>query len=172
MDLAMVARWLAGRRKPVSHTLPLHAGGPPWVGLTVVLDLAVRLGYILIARHWWKNQKRYPPSPANRALRNMKLIFIFCGLCGYASSRSKCTGRPGGSTTYSSWSWSISPGILRWGSLLKVVYNELERSAKLAAELRESREESNRKTFFSEPDQPRPDGRRSTGWSCKPNSRR
>src|SRR6476619_2015616 len=55
-----------------------------WVAITVTLDIAVATGYVIIAMHWWKNQKRVPPTPARNALGNIRNIFIFCGICGYA----------------------------------------------------------------------------------------
>jgi hypothetical protein len=55
-----------------------------WIGITVALDAAVAGGYALIALHWWKNQRHLPDSPAKRALGNMRNIFLFCGICGYA----------------------------------------------------------------------------------------
>src|SRR6185369_3881448 len=55
-----------------------------WISITVGLDIAVASGYIVIASHWWRNQRRVGPSPAKVALGNIRNIFIFCGLCGYA----------------------------------------------------------------------------------------
>src|SRR4051794_13574119 len=54
-----------------------------WIGITVGLDLAVALGYLLIALHWWRNQRHMPATPAKRALGSMRNIFFFCGICGY-----------------------------------------------------------------------------------------
>ena len=41
-------------------------------------------GYALIALHWGRNERLLPPIPAKRALGNMRNIFVFCGICGYA----------------------------------------------------------------------------------------
>src|SRR5262245_5423746 len=54
-----------------------------WIGITLALDLAVASGYVLIAMHWWRNQKHLPDVPAKRALAHMRNIFLFCGICGY-----------------------------------------------------------------------------------------
>ena len=54
-----------------------------WIWITVALDFAVAAGYVLIARHWWVNARQLPPSPAKRALSQMRNIFVFCGICGY-----------------------------------------------------------------------------------------
>ena len=121
----------------------------PWIVLTVMLDIAVAAGYGAIAMHWWKNERMLPPIPAKRALRHMRNIFLFCGLCGYAFIPVKmfwpawrlydlfmCF------LVYFTWRYA-------WGAReLKVVYNELGRTNQLAEDLKQSRQESAEKTFF------------------------
>ena len=145
----MIARWLAGGTRPYHTLYHCMNGDVPWVMLTVSLDLTVALGYVLIAWHWRKNEQALAESPAKSALRDMKMIFLFCGLCGYLFIPIKMY-----------WpAWRLYDGVLlalaffTWryalgARTLKVVYNELERSAKLAADLQASREESTRKSFF------------------------
>jgi signal transduction histidine kinase len=120
-----------------------------WIGITVLLDLTVAAGYVVIALHWWRNERPLADSPAKAALRNMKNIFVFCGLCGYLFIPIKMF-----------WpAWRLYDAFLAvlafytWRYALrtrelKVVYNELKRSAELERDLVVSREESRRKSFF------------------------
>src|SRR5262249_38946313 len=120
-----------------------------WIGTTVVLDLAIASGYVLIALHWRRNERSLKESPAKSALRNMKQIFLFCGLCGYLFIPIKMF-----------WpAWRLYDGFLAilayytWryalGSWdLRFVYNELGRSQRLAEEVEESRAESRRRSLF------------------------
>ena len=108
--LGDLMQWFAGGPDgymPLDHCMK---GDSFWIALTILLDLAVALGYVLIARHWWENEKLLPESQAKLALGNMKRIFLFCGAAATSSSRSSCSGRPGGSTTCSWSPWSSSPG--------------------------------------------------------------
>jgi signal transduction histidine kinase len=120
-----------------------------WVAITVALDVSVATGYILIAMHWWKNQKRVPATPAREALSNIRNIFIFCGLCGYAFIPVKMFWPAWrlydmfmAVLVYFTWKYALR------AKDLKVVYNELGRSNELSRELELSRDESRRKTFF------------------------
>jgi signal transduction histidine kinase len=132
------------------HTLYDCMGGDIfWIVATVTLDLAVACGYILIARHWWKNQRLLGPSPARTALGHMRNIFLFCGICGYVFIPIKMF-----------WpAWRLYDGFMlflvyftwkyAWNAKnLKVIYEQLGRSDRLEKELVRSREESNRKGFF------------------------
>jgi signal transduction histidine kinase len=120
-----------------------------WIVITLVLDVAVAAGYVLIAWHWQANQRLLPPSPAKRALGNMRNIFVLCGICGYLFIPVKMV--------WPAWRlYDIFLVVLvyftwryAWGARdLKVVYSELGRARKLAADLDESRAESQRKSFF------------------------
>jgi len=120
-----------------------------WIAITVALDLSVAAGYGLIAMHWWKNSRTLPNVPAKYALANMRNIFLFCGLCGYAFIPIKMF-----------WpAWRLYDMFMvvlvyftwryAWKAKdLKVVYNELGRSTRLAADLEVSRRESAEKAFF------------------------
>lgn len=120
-----------------------------WIWVTVVLDLSVAVGYILIARHWWRNERSLPPSPAKSALGSLRNIFIFCGICGYIFIPIKmvwpawrlydislCI------LVYWTWKYALS------AQSLKVIYSELGRSKQLEADLEKNKEESRRKSFF------------------------
>jgi signal transduction histidine kinase len=120
-----------------------------WISLTVFLDFAVTIGYAVIAYHWWKNERNLPMSPARKALATMRNIFAFCGVCGYLFIPIKLY--------WPAWRlYDLFMMVLvfyTWRYVfsaqgLKVVYTSLGRSNKLAAELAESREESNRKSVF------------------------
>jgi len=120
-----------------------------WITVTVVLDLTVATGYILIAGHWLKNQKSLRNPRAKRAMGRMKNIFIFCGLCGYIFIPIKmfwpawrlydlfmCV------LVYFTWRYALDTRGLR------VVYNELNLSEELAEDLVRSQEEARRKSYF------------------------
>src|SRR3954452_8014584 len=121
----------------------------PWITLSVILGLAVALGYVLIALHWWRNQRQLKDSPAKHALGSMKNIFVFCGICGYLFIPIKMF-----------WpAWRLYDGFLAvlvyftWRYALQarnlgVVYSELGRTERLAQDLEHQREESRRKSFF------------------------
>lgn len=120
-----------------------------WIWLTVGLDLAVAAGYMLIAKHWWENQRAIPDGPAKRALATMKNIFVFCGICGYLFIPIKMV--------WPAWRlYDIFMAVLvyltwryAWGARdLKVVYSELKRTTQLAAELERSQAEARQKSFF------------------------
>ena len=121
-----------------------------WVAITVGLDLAVAAGYVLIMMHWWRNERTLPDNvPAKHALRSMRNIFLFCGLCGYLFIPIKMFW-PAWRLydifmmvlVYNTWRYALG------ARGLKVVYNEIGRSQALADELAQSRSESKRKSFF------------------------
>ncbi len=146
--LANLFDWFAGNGH--YHTLRHCMGNDvPWIIVTVVLDLAVACGYVQIALHWSKNERHLPPIPAKRALRNMRNIFAFCGICGYIFIPIKMFWPAWrlydmfmAVLVYFTWKYA-------WGARdLKVIYAEMGRSKQLAEDLERSREESKRKTFF------------------------
>jgi signal transduction histidine kinase len=120
-----------------------------WISITVALDFAVAAGYLLIAKHWWTNERTLPDSPARRALAAMRNIFLFCGICGYLFIPIKMIWPAWRlydlfmvALVYFTWRYA-------WGAKdLKVIYAELGKSTRLAEELEATREESHRKTFF------------------------
>src|SRR4051812_21223252 len=140
--------WFAGNG--TYHTL-YHCmnGDTPWVVLTVALDFAVAVGYVLIAMHWARNQRHLPPIPAKRALANLRNIFVFCGLCGYIFIPVKMIWPAWRlydmfmlALVYFTWRYA-------WGARdLKVLYAELGRSTRLEADLERSRQESAERSFF------------------------
>lgn len=120
-----------------------------WVVITVFLDLAVAAGYIVIAAHWMRNERFLPPSPAKRAMGAMKNIFILCGLCGYVFIPVKLFWPAWRLYDFFLLLLAIQTWKYAWGAKdLKVVYNELGRTSKLAAELEASRAEVQRRSDF------------------------
>jgi signal transduction histidine kinase len=120
-----------------------------WIGITVGLDLAVGVGYSIIALHWWQNGRNLPDAPARRAMSNIRNIFVFCAICGYTFIPIKMVW-PGwrlydlflAVLVYFTWRYA-------WGAKdLKVVYRELGKTAQLTADLEKSKDESRRKTAF------------------------
>src|SRR5262245_29018873 len=116
-----------------------------WIAITVALDLAVAAGYVVIAQHWWINQRLLPESPAKTALGTMRNIFVFCGLCGYLFIPIKMVWPAWrlydiflAVLVFYTWRYALST------RQLKVVYNELERSQRLAEDLEQSRSETQR----------------------------
>ncbi len=148
MNLWSILDWFAGNGRYMDL---YHCMGNDrlWIAITVLLDFSVAAGYGLIALHWWKNQKLLPPTPARRALGNMRNIFLFCGICGYLFIPIKMYW-PAWRLydlfmvvlVYFTWKYA-------WGAKdLKVVYNELGRTQTLADDLQKSREDARRKSLF------------------------
>ena len=143
-----VRDWFAGNGRYIDLTCCMGYDYP-WIAITVALDFAVAGGCLLIALHWWRNARGLPATPANRALGNLRNIFLFCGVCGYMFIPVKMV-----------WpAWRLYDMVLlalayytwryAWGAKdLKAVYTELGRTTQLANELQASREESKRKSFF------------------------
>jgi signal transduction histidine kinase len=132
------------------HTLRMcMQNDTPWIVLTALLDLAVAVGYVVIAYHWFKNQQLLPPSPARSALATMRNIFAFCGVCGYLFIPIKLFWPAWRlydcfmvALVFYTWRYALNT------KNLKVIYTAVGRSNKLAEDLAESREESKRKSFF------------------------
>jgi signal transduction histidine kinase len=147
--LGNLLRWFAGGSDGYMSLVHCMRDDTFWIALTVVLDVAVALGYLMIARHWWINERSLPDSQAKHALGNMKRIFLLCGTCGYLFIPIKMF-----------WpAWRLYDGFLiglvffTWryalnSRQLRVVYHELGRTKQLAFELEASRAESKRKSFF------------------------
>ncbi|HEV7298496.1 MAG TPA: HAMP domain-containing sensor histidine kinase [Tepidisphaeraceae bacterium] len=142
--------WFSGGTNQYMSLYHCMAHDNLWVAITVGLDLAVAAGYVLIMMHWWRNERTLPDHvPAKHALRSMRNIFLFCGLCGYLFIPIKMFW-PAWRLydifmmvlVYNTWRYALS------ARGLKVVYNEIGRNEELAADLAESRSESKRKSFF------------------------
>jgi signal transduction histidine kinase len=147
--LTRIVWWFAGGSVPYHTLYHCMRGDKLWVALTVALDLTVGAGYGLIALHWWRNERRLPDSAAKRALGNMKHIFIFCCICGYMFIPIKMFWPAWrlydvfmAFLVFYTWRYALR------STHLKVVYNEIGRSEKLAADLAESREQGRQKTAF------------------------
>jgi signal transduction histidine kinase len=142
-------RWFSGGPDGYMSLTHCMKADTFWITLTVILDLSVAVGYLLIARHWWENEKLLPNSHAKLALGNMKRIFLFCGTCGYLFIPVKMF--------WPAWRlydfFMIGLVFFTWryalnARQLRVVYHELGRTKQLAYELEESRAQSKRKSFF------------------------
>jgi len=141
--------WLAGGRDGYMNLVHCMNGDTFWITLTILLNFFVAVGYVLIAHHWWENEKSLPKCQAKVALSHMKRIFIFCGTCSYLFIPIKMI-----------WpAWRLYDFVMivlvffTWryalnARQLRVVYHELGRSKQLAYELEETKAESKRKTFF------------------------
>jgi signal transduction histidine kinase len=148
--LLSILQWFTGG---VDHQYMRLAGcmrhDYAWIGITIALDLAVAIGYVLIAYHWSRNEKQLPPSPAKQALRMMRNIFVFCGICGYLFIPIKMYW-PAWRLydmfmvvlVFYTWRYALN------AKNLKVIYTAIGRSNQLAEDLAQSREESKRKSFF------------------------
>jgi len=149
MDLTHLFQWFAGGDSPYMRLSQCMSGDVFWIVLTIGLDIAVAAGYLLIALHWWQNCKSMPATPARAALNNMRNIFLFCGICGYAFIPIKMVW-PAWRLydlfmlvlVYFTWQYAWSARDL------KVIYSELGRSNKLAEDLERTREESRQKSIF------------------------
>ena len=140
--------WFAGGGKyqTLFHCMGQDYG---WIAATVVLDIAVACGYLLIAKHWWANERTLPDIPARKALANMRNIFLFCGICGYAFIPIKMV-----------WpAWRLYDLVMlflvyftwkyAWGAKdLKVIYAEIGRGRQLREELEQSKAQTRRQSFF------------------------
>ncbi len=142
-------KWFSGGSRQYHSLFHCMNNDTGWVAVTVTLDFAVACAYILIAAHWHRNQQILKNQAARVALGRMKNIFIFCGLCGYIFIPIKMF-----------WpAWRLYDGFLvvlayiSWryaldSRNLTVVYNALNKSDQLEADLADSRAESRRKTHF------------------------
>jgi signal transduction histidine kinase len=149
MGINDLLNWFAGGRDGYMTLVHCMNHDTFWIALTVALDLAVASGYILIALHWWRNERPLEESPAKSALRSMKNIVVFCGICGYLFIPIKMF-----------WpAWRLYDAFLAvlvyftWRYALRsrnlgVVYGELGRTEQLARDLDQTREESRQKSFF------------------------
>ncbi len=120
-----------------------------WIVLTVTLDIAVAVGYALIAYHWHTNERSLPASPARRALVTMRNIFTFCGVCGYLFIPVKLFWPAWRlydlfmvGLVFNTWRYALNV------KGLKVLYAAVGRSDQLESELSAARAESRRKGAF------------------------
>lgn len=148
--LHAIFQWLTGGPRHQYMTL-VHCMDHDmfWIGVTVTLDLTVAAGYLVIARHWWVQERSISPSPERQALSRMKSIFLFCGLCGYIFIPIKMY-----------WpAWRLYDAFMMvlvvqtwryaWDARgLKVVYHQLGLARTLAVELEASKAEALRQTQF------------------------
>jgi signal transduction histidine kinase len=120
-----------------------------WISVTVTLDLLVAAGYVVIAYHWSRNERLLPQSAARTALRTMRNIFVFCGICGYLFIPVKMFWPAWRlydmfmlGLVFYTWRYALN------ARNLKVIYTAIGRSGQLAEDLARSQEESRQKSFF------------------------
>ena len=149
MGISDLLAWFAGGSRRYMTLYHCMNHDLPWVILTVALDLAVAAGYALIALHWWREQRNSSKTVAQQALKNMKNIFVFCGICGYLFIPIKMV--------WPAWRlYDLFLAVLAvytwryaWNAReLKVIYHELTRTERLVQQLDEERAESRRKSLF------------------------
>ncbi|QDV35300.1 Sensor histidine kinase RcsC [Tautonia plasticadhaerens] len=149
MGISDLMAWFAGGSQRYMTLYHCMNQDLPWVILTVALDLAVASGYALIALHWWREQRNSSMTVAQHALKNMKNIFVFCGICGYLFIPIKMV--------WPAWRlYDLFLAVLAfytwryaWNAReLKVIYHELTRTERLVHQLDEERAESRRKSLF------------------------
>lgn len=160
MPIATILDWFAGGSTGGHHghggttrymnLFHCMDGDYLWITITVALDLAVAAGYLLIAKHWAKNAKRLDQAhPAYTPLRDLRNVFVFCGLCGYIFIPIKMF--------WPAWRlydlFMVALVYFTWRYALRarglnVIYTELGRTAQLAHDLEASKAESKRKSFF------------------------
>ncbi len=150
MDWARYAyRWCSGGAVQYHTLWHCMANQTGWIALTVALDVAVAVGYALIAFHWRKNERVLPPSQARTALATMRNIFTFCGICSYVFIPVKLV--------WPAWRlydlFMVGLVFYTWRYALnvqglKVLYTAVGRGHTLETELTAARDESRRKGAF------------------------
>lgn len=149
MTIRNLMDWFAGGSSGYMTLVHCMNHDLPWIAATVTLDLVIASGYVVIALHWKRSEALLGPSAAKRALGNMKNIFLFCGLCGYLFIPIKMF--------WPAWrlydAFLLVLGYYTWRYALstrslKVVYQELVRTAKLAQDVEVYRAEASRKSHF------------------------
>ncbi len=84
MGFSNLALWFSGGARQYHTLTHCMNHDTAWIWITVVLDLAVAAGYVLIALQWRRSERSFVRDmPARHALGRLKNIFIFCGICGY-----------------------------------------------------------------------------------------
>ena len=111
-----------------------------WIAITIALDLAVALGYVVIAAHWGRNERILQPGAAKTAMGRLRKIFIFCGICGYIFIPIKMFWPAWrlydmfvAVRVYFTWRYALRAADL------KLIYQELHDAGQLANDLQESR---------------------------------
>lgn len=148
--LVSILQWFSGGAGQQYHNLRHCMNGDLlWISLTVTLDVSVAAGYLVIAYHWFRNERLLPPSPARAAMSAIRNIFIFCGICGYVFIPIKIWWPAWrlydiamAALVFYTWRYAFS------AMDLKVVYNELGRTRKLAEELEASQADVKRRSDF------------------------
>ena len=142
-------RWFSGGEQqyhPLTHCMRQQWF---WISTTVTLDVAVAIGYCIIAFHWRRNERTLPRSPARQALASMRGIFTFCGICGYLFIPVKLVWPAWRlydlamlGLVFYTWRYALNaPG-------LKVLYSAVGRTDQLESDLSAARHDARQKGAF------------------------
>ena len=139
MNLSTVLNWFSGGSTAYHDLIHCMRHDVFWIAVTVALDLAVVVGYMIIAAHWRSSEKASGENPAKIPLRRLKNIFVFCGVCGYLFIPIKMIW-PAWRLydlilvvlVYNTWRFALRAGDL------KALYIELGRSDRLSKDLADS----------------------------------
>ncbi len=77
-----------GAYMPRVHCMVNEAGTTdwPWVWALLALNLIVIAGYTRIFSFWWRSYRKEEPEDRNTKLMDLAWIFLWCAVCGYATS--------------------------------------------------------------------------------------
>ena len=142
MSVSDLVNWFTGGSHQYHDLFHCMSQDRIWIATTIILDLAVAGGYIVIAAQWGKQEKAVRPSPSKTALGRLKKIFIFCGLCGYIFIPVKMFWPAWrlydiflAVLVYYTWRYALGAADI------KAIYRELQRSERLETELNLSHSE-------------------------------
>lgn len=76
-------QWLMDGNGRYMNTFTCIGGDKIILTLTSILNSAVIIGYLIIAWHYFKNSKRSAGTKGEHALKNLVMVFVFCGITGY-----------------------------------------------------------------------------------------
>lgn len=116
------------------------AGGYELLGVTVTLCIGVAVCYFLIAKDWYKRERACKSERGKSALRDLRIIFIWCAVAGYIS-RIVLSLYPAWTLYLLSLVWLnyISWRYYSKLSTLDIVYNDAEKLESVQTQLRQVR---------------------------------
>lgn len=82
--LRQFVQWFAGGDTPYLPAIHCMRNDWFWIGTTIALDIVIIVGYSIIAARWRRSAKLAKDSAAARCLNDLRQIFIWCAVCGYA----------------------------------------------------------------------------------------
>jgi len=78
-----IIKWFSGGQNQYMDSWHCMSHDTLWVIITIILNLMIVVGYIIIAHHWSKQEKIIPDGVSKRVLNRLKYIFLYCAVCGY-----------------------------------------------------------------------------------------